>query len=122
MVGTRDQGSQDQEIERALRKIEALLWHMFQLCFYRNNTTTPVEVQGSQIIYWIDYFTVGAPRTDGYQGLTSRSPFTHYHRFTPQSRIVTGHSPFNPQQSPIPFRRLPSRGRCSGFFKNLKVP
>jgi hypothetical protein len=46
VIGSQGQRSQDQQIERALRKIDALLRHMLPLRFYREVTLFLVEVQG----------------------------------------------------------------------------
>src|ERR1700675_1730933 len=53
MIGSEPQSTEDQEIKRALRKIDALLLHSFPLYFYRElYITALVEVQGRNL--WLD--------------------------------------------------------------------
>jgi hypothetical protein len=44
------QGSQNEQIQRALRQIDALSFQWLPYYFYRSNTLTPVEAQGGEIL------------------------------------------------------------------------
>ena len=48
VVGAEGESSEDQEVQRALRKVDTLVSHLLPLGFYRDTSTPPVEAQGGE--------------------------------------------------------------------------
>ncbi len=46
VVGAERKRAEDQEVQRALRKIDTLVSHQLPFSFYRDDSTPPVEAQG----------------------------------------------------------------------------